>query len=77
MLFSTDQGSYYTSTTSMQLLQGHVIRISLDGRARWIDNMQIKRLMRIDKCEEICLQGFEDLMAHAEGLPRISIFMIL
>ena len=37
------------------------IRISMDGRGRWSDNVHIKRLWRTVKYEDIYLQGYEEI----------------
>ena len=62
-LFNTDQGSQFTSNSFTQILQDHGIRISMDGRGRWRDNVHIERLWRTVKYEDIYLQGYENLRA--------------
>jgi len=67
-LFNTDQGSHFTSNSFTQILQDHQIRISMDGRGRWRDNVHIERLWRTVKYEDIYLQGYENLRALKRGL---------
>lgn len=67
-LFNTDQGSQFTSNSFTQILQDHEIRISMDGRGRWRDNVHIERLWRTVKYEDIYLQGYENLRALKRGL---------
>ena len=43
-IFNTDQGSQFTSAEFTTVLQAHGIRISMDGKGRWIDNVFIERL---------------------------------
>jgi putative transposase len=45
-LFNTDQGSQFTSRPFTGVLAATGIRISMDGRGRWMDNEFIERLWR-------------------------------
>lgn len=45
-IFNTDQGSQFTSTAFTGLLMRHGIRISMDGKGCWRDNVFIERLWR-------------------------------
>ncbi|MBZ0158249.1 MAG: integrase core domain-containing protein [Alphaproteobacteria bacterium] len=60
-IFNTDQGSQFTSDafTSMLLSQG--IRISMDGKGRWKDNVFVERLWRSLKYEEVYLKAYGSL----------------
>jgi hypothetical protein len=59
-IFNTDQGSQFTSTVFTDVLQRHEIKISMDGRGRWMDNVFIERLWRSLKHEDIYLKGYAD-----------------
>jgi putative transposase len=50
-IFNTDQGSQFTSPRFTGVLQDAKIRISMDGRGRWMDNVFIERLWRSLKYE--------------------------
>ncbi len=43
-IFNTDQGSQFTSEAFIGALQAHDIRISMDGKGRWVDNVFVERL---------------------------------
>ena len=43
-IFNTDQGSQFTSSEFIGLLTAADVRISMDGRGRWMDNIFIERL---------------------------------
>ncbi|CAH8242104.1 hypothetical protein VAE122_3290001 [Vibrio aestuarianus] len=43
-IFNSDQGSQFTSTEFTQKLLSQGIRISMDGKGRWVDNVFIERL---------------------------------
>lgn len=58
-IFNTDQGSQFTSYEFIQVLRDAGIRISMDGKGRWTDNIFIERLWRSVKYECVYLNEFE------------------
>jgi len=58
-IFNSDQGSQFTSLTFTGVLQQAGVRISMDGRGRWMDNVFIERLWRSLKYECVYLNAFE------------------
>jgi putative transposase len=58
-IFNTDQGSQFTSPRFTEVLTGAGVRISMDGRGRWLDNVFIERLWRSLKYECVYLHAFE------------------
>nr|WP_248306178.1 IS3 family transposase [Devosia oryzisoli] len=58
-IFNTDQGSQFTSFAFTATLKDAGIRISMDGRGRWMDNVFIERLWRSLKYECVFLNAFE------------------
>jgi putative transposase len=58
-IFNTDQGSQFTSFAFTNILKDADIRISMDGRGRWMDNVFIERLWRSLKYECVFLNAFE------------------
>jgi len=58
-IFNTDQGSQFTSPRFTGVLQAAGVRVSMDGRGRWMDNVFIERLWRSLKYECIYLHAFE------------------
>jgi putative transposase len=59
-IFNTDQGSQFTSAGFTGTLAASDIRISMDGRGRWMDNVFIERLWRSLKYEDVYLKGYAD-----------------
>ncbi|WP_247493868.1 IS3 family transposase [Bradyrhizobium sp. 142] len=59
-IFNTDQGSQFTSVPFTTALAAANIKISMDGRGRWMDNVFIERLWRSLKHEDIYLKGYAD-----------------
>lgn len=58
-IFNTDQGSQFTSFEWTRVLKDNGIKISMDGRGRWMDNVFIERLWRSLKYECVYLNAFE------------------
>jgi putative transposase len=58
-IFNSDQGSQFTSPRFTEVLTAAGIRISMDGRGRWMDNVFIERLWRSLKYECVYLHAFE------------------
>ena len=55
---NTDQGSQFTSPEFTQLLQEHGVKISMDGKGRYSDNIFVERLWRTVKYEEVYLTAY-------------------
>jgi putative transposase len=58
-IFNTDQGSQFTSYEFTRTLREAGVRISMDGRGRWMDNVMIERLWRSLKYECVYLRELE------------------
>ncbi|MFQ5804802.1 MAG: IS3 family transposase [Candidatus Methylomirabilales bacterium] len=58
-VFNTDQGSQFTSLEFTQVLKEAGVKISMDGKGRWMDNIFIERLWRSLKYECVYLNDFE------------------
>jgi putative transposase len=59
-IFNTDQGSQFTSQAFTGALERAGVRISMDGRGRFLDNIFIERLWRSLKHEDIYLKHYGD-----------------
>ena len=59
-IFNTDQGSQFTSWSWIQRLKEAGVRISMDGRGRFLDNIFIERLWRSLKQEAVYLHELTD-----------------
>ncbi len=57
-IFNTDQGSQFTSVDFTDALKEAGIRISMDGKGRWMDNVFIERLWRSLKYEQVYLSEY-------------------
>lgn len=69
-IVNTDQGSQFTSEAFTGLLKGKGIRISMDGRGAWRDNVFIERLWRSVKYEEVYLHAYDTVADSRTGIGR-------
>jgi putative transposase len=60
-IFNSDQGSQFTSDDFTSALSSRGIRISMDGKGRWIDNVFVERLWRSVKYEEVYLKAYDSI----------------
>jgi putative transposase len=73
-IFNTDQGSQFTASSFIQVLQKHQIRISMDGRGAWRDNVFVERLWKSVKYEEVYLHAYDSVAAAKAGIQRYLAF---
>lgn len=69
-IFNTDQGSQFTSKDFTDVLLAHQIKISMDGKGRWADNIFVERLWRSVKYECVYLQEWESVTTARERLSE-------
>lgn len=67
-IFNTDQGSQFTDVDFTGVLAAHGIRISMDGKGRWRDNVFVERLWRSVKYEEVYLHAYGSGREATAGL---------
>jgi putative transposase len=67
-IMNTDQGCQYTSKAWTGMLHEAGVKISMDGKRRWIDNVFVERLWRSLKYEDIYLREYLDLAHLEEGV---------
>jgi putative transposase len=68
-IFNTDQGSQFTSEDFTRVLKDAGVRISMDGKGRWVDNVFVERLWRSVKYEEVYLHAYGSI---AEANRRLT-----
>jgi putative transposase len=71
-IINTDQGSQYTCDAWIKMVQDNGIKVSMDGKGRWADNIIIERFWRTLKHENILLHVFDTV---AELKESISTFI--
>jgi putative transposase len=69
-IVNTDQGCQFTSTEFLKALTSREIRISMDGKGAWRDNVFVERLWRTVKYEEIYLKAYDSVRQARESIGR-------
>lgn len=73
-IFNTDQGSQFTSTDFTKMLKDAKIKISMDGKGAWRDNVFVERLWRSVKYEEVYLHAYKSVPEARAGIGRYLAF---
>ena len=73
-IFNTDQGSQFTSIDFIKVLAAREIKISMDGKGAWRDNVFVERLWRTIKYEEIYLRAYASVSEARTGIGRYLTF---
>ena len=69
-IMNTDQGSQFTSSAFIGVLEQNGIQISMDGKGCWRDNVFVERLWKSVKYEEVYLHGYETVSVARQALTR-------
>ena len=73
-IVNSDQGCQFTSEAWVAAVQQHGIKISMDGKGRWADNVYIERLWRTIKYEMVHLHSFDTVAQIRSELVRYITF---
>jgi putative transposase len=69
-IFNTDQGSQFTGMAFTGVLAAHDIKISMDGKGAWRDNVFVERLWRSVKYEEVYLRAYDTVSDARQSIGR-------
>jgi putative transposase len=69
-IVNTDQGSQFTSDDFTSILKNNDILISMDGKARWVDNVFIERFWRSLKYEDVYIHCYETIPEARVDIPK-------
>jgi putative transposase len=69
-IFNTDQGSQFTCPAFIDVLTKHDVKISMDGKGAWRDNVFVERLWRSVKYEEVYLRAYDSVSEARERLGK-------
>ena len=69
-IFNTDQGSQFTSTAFTDILLKAGVKIGMDGKGSWRDNVFVERLWRSIKYEEVYLKAYETVTEARASIGR-------
>lgn len=67
-VFNTDQGVQFTSAAFLDELEGRGVRVSMDGKGRFLDNIFIERLWRSLKYEEVFIKAYGSVAEARRGI---------
>jgi putative transposase len=67
-IFNSDQGSQFTASAFTDVLTASGIRISMDGKGSYHDNIFTERLWRSVKYEEVYLKEYATLAEAEQGI---------
>ena len=73
-IFNTDQGSQFTATDFIKVLQDAEVAISMDGKGAWRDNIFVERLWRTIKYEEVYLRAYAGVPEARAAIGRYLAF---
>jgi putative transposase len=73
-ILNTDQGSQFTGTAFVEVVQQHGIQLSMDGKGAWRDNLFIERLWKSVKYEDVYLHAYDSVTEARHGLTRYFTF---
>jgi putative transposase len=73
-IFNTDQGVQFTSAAFLEPLETAGVRISMDGKGRFLDNIFIERLWRSLKYEEVFTKAYDAVIEARRG--RRLVFLL-
>jgi putative transposase len=73
-IVNTDQGSQFTSADFTDVLLTNGIKISMDGKGAWRDNVFVERLWRSVKYEEVYLHAYDSVADARVSLGRYLSF---
>ena len=69
-IFNTDQGSQFTSEDFVDTVKDAGVKVSMDGRGRWMDNVFVERFWRSLKYEEVYLHSYESTKEARESIDK-------
>ena len=67
-IFNTDQGSQFASGEFTGVLKASCVRISMDGKGRYLDNIFIERLWRSLKYEDVYIKAYASVPEARRGI---------
>ena len=70
IILNTDQGSQFTSHKWVNTVLSNDIKVSMDGKGRWADNIFIERFWRSVKYEEIFINPPDDFIELKSNIKR-------
>ncbi len=67
-IVNTDQGSQFTASAFTEAVQSRGIRLSMDGKGSWRDNVFVERVWRSIKYEEVYLKAYDSVSQARQSI---------
>lgn len=67
-IFNTDQGVQFTASAFIETLEAQEVKISMDGKGRFLDNIFVERLWRSLKYEEVFIKAYASVAEARRGI---------
>ena len=74
-IMNTYQGSQFTSIAFTEMLKDNNIRISMDGKGCWRDNVFVESIWRSVKYEEVYLHAYDTFSACQSRIESLLRFL--
>ena len=74
-ILNTDQGSQFTCSEFVGLVQNHGVQLSMDGKGSWRDNVFVERLWKSVKHEEVYLHAYDSVDQARQGLQALLLIL--
>jgi len=69
-IVNTDQGSQFTAQEFVDLVHTNGVKLSMDGRGAWRDNVFVERIWRSVKYERVYLRAYETVREAKEDIAH-------
>jgi putative transposase len=69
-IVNTDQGSQFTAQEFVDMVQDHGVKLSMDGRGAWRDNVFVERIWRTVKYERVYLRAYETVSEARQDIAQ-------
>ncbi|MBU6994047.1 MAG: transposase [Ferrovum myxofaciens] len=68
--FATDQGSQFTAQDFVDAVIDNGVKLSMDGRGAWRDNVFVERVWRSVKYERVYLRAYDSVSAARKDIAE-------
>jgi putative transposase len=69
-IFNTAQGAQFTAIEWVAVLLAHEVKVSMDGKGQWMDNVFVERLWRSLKYKAVYPRAYADVHEAWAGISR-------
>ena len=69
-IVNTDQGSQFTAQSFVDAVLDHGVKLSMDGRGAWRDNVFVERVWRTIKYERVYLQAYDSVSVARQDIAQ-------